>query len=347
VAQVDTTTGAVTFLHGDLIGSTRAATDASGTVVGTWDYTPFGVVTTATGGANSDGVGVTRFLFAGEYQDDSGLYFLRARFYDPVTASFLSVDPALSATGSPYAYASGNPLQLVDPLGLFSMSNAVDSLLGRGSVGEVGGAPGSVPCGTSGGFFGPNGGVDWPAPSEFLADTAKTAMVSFLGNFKKITSTLWRAGKTVGSKAATALKKAPWMRHTLRVSARYGTNLAAGSLDGLMAVASAADNYFFRYDSVERQSDRIQFTLERALVTEGSGALVGSQTDPLAMKICVVTEGIGCGPAIAGSAVIQTATSEGMGLLYDWLNEGRVAAASGDESRRRRFMASDLFGWSW
>jgi len=100
VAQVDTVTGSVTFLHGDLIGSTRTATDAAGGVVGTWDYTPFGVVPAGTGGAADDGAGVTRFLFAGEYQDDSGLYFLRARFYDPVTASFLSVDPALSATGS-------------------------------------------------------------------------------------------------------------------------------------------------------------------------------------------------------------------------------------------------------
>ena len=133
VAQVDTATGDVTFLHGDLVGSTRTATDASGTVVGTWDYTPFGVVTTATGGAADDGAGVTRFLFAGEYQDDSGLYFLRARFYDPVTASFLSVDPALAATGSPYAYASGNPLQLVDPLGLWpsnpfkAIANVVES----------------------------------------------------------------------------------------------------------------------------------------------------------------------------------------------------------------------------
>ncbi|WP_291377745.1 RHS repeat-associated core domain-containing protein [Demequina sp.] len=127
VAQVDTTTGEVVFLHGDLIGSTRTATDASGTQVGSWDYSVFGETLTATGGAAGDGAGVTRFLFAGEYLDDTGLYYLRARFYDPVTASFLSVDPALSATGSPYAYASGNPLQLVDPLGLWSIKGAWDS----------------------------------------------------------------------------------------------------------------------------------------------------------------------------------------------------------------------------
>lgn len=130
VAQVDTATGVVEFLHGDLVGSTRAVTDSSGAVVGAWDYSMFGVVTTATGGASGDGVGVTRFLFAGEYLDDTGLYYLRARLYDPVTASFLSVDPALARTGSPYAYAPGNPLQLVDPLGLWPAGDPRDALGG-------------------------------------------------------------------------------------------------------------------------------------------------------------------------------------------------------------------------
>jgi RHS repeat-associated protein len=116
------------------------------------------VTTAATGGLNGDGAGVTRFLFAGEYQDDSGLYYLRARFYDPVTASFLSVDPALSVTGSPYAYAAGNPLQMVDPLGLCpwdnwtnSIKNTVRSLTNWENVGDVVGA---VSCKVSGGFFG-------------------------------------------------------------------------------------------------------------------------------------------------------------------------------------------------
>jgi hypothetical protein len=98
---------------------------------------------------------------------------------------------------------------------------------------------------------------------------------------------------------------------------------------------------------MERQSDRIQLTLERTVVTEGSGFAVGLATDKVAVAACGLTEGFGCAPAIIVSSVVQTAVSEGSGLLYDWLNEGRVAAASGDETRRRRFMASDLLDWSW
>jgi len=40
------------------------------------------------------------------------------RYYDPVTAQFVSVDPALGVTGQPYAYAGGDPVNGVDPSGL-------------------------------------------------------------------------------------------------------------------------------------------------------------------------------------------------------------------------------------
>ena len=108
---------------------------------------------------------MTRFLFAGEYLDDSGLCYLRARFYDPDTASFLSVDPALTVSGSAYGYASGNPLQLVDPLGLFSMSGVgnwiqdhqveiisgiAGAAVGAACLAVTAGA-GSVACGALGG----------------------------------------------------------------------------------------------------------------------------------------------------------------------------------------------------
>ena len=41
------------------------------------------------------------------------------RFYDPITDTFLSVDPMVGVTGDPYGYVSGDPVNGVDPLGLF------------------------------------------------------------------------------------------------------------------------------------------------------------------------------------------------------------------------------------
>jgi RHS repeat-associated protein len=40
-----------------------------------------------------------------------------ARYYDPTTAQFLTVDPQLAATLSPYGYVAGDPLNGTDPTG--------------------------------------------------------------------------------------------------------------------------------------------------------------------------------------------------------------------------------------
>jgi len=59
------------------------------------------------------------FGYSGQYQDDeSGLVYLRARYYDPGTQQFISRDPAVGRTGQPYAYAYGNPISYSDPAGL-------------------------------------------------------------------------------------------------------------------------------------------------------------------------------------------------------------------------------------
>jgi hypothetical protein len=42
---------------------------------------------------------------------------MRARFYDPATAQFLSRDPLTAITGEPYAYVADNPLNTSDPSG--------------------------------------------------------------------------------------------------------------------------------------------------------------------------------------------------------------------------------------
>jgi RHS repeat-associated protein len=59
------------------------------------------------------------FQYAGQYTDtESGLQYLRARYYDPNTQQFLTVDPLVDETGQPYGYAADNPMNVVDPSGL-------------------------------------------------------------------------------------------------------------------------------------------------------------------------------------------------------------------------------------
>jgi RHS repeat-associated protein len=99
----------------DALGSVRQLTDASGEVQSVASYEPFGVP--ITNGASSYG-------FAGEWQDPTGLVFLRARFYSPVTGRFISRDPywgylVSPQTQQPYAYSGNNPVNLTDPTGKY------------------------------------------------------------------------------------------------------------------------------------------------------------------------------------------------------------------------------------
>jgi len=107
-------TGTTTqYLHHDQLGSTRLITDSSGLSVGTYTYEPYGAVTAHTGTAT------TNLQYAGQYTDpESGLQYLRARYYDPSTGQFVSRDPMVAKTMSPYSYVSGNPLNATDPSGL-------------------------------------------------------------------------------------------------------------------------------------------------------------------------------------------------------------------------------------
>ena len=64
-------------------------------------------------------IAANHFLYDGQYLDNiSGLYYLRARWYDPATGQFTSVDALVTLTGQPYSYAGGDPVNGSDPNGL-------------------------------------------------------------------------------------------------------------------------------------------------------------------------------------------------------------------------------------
>jgi RHS repeat-associated protein len=100
------------YLHHDQQGSIRLITGSTGTVEGAYTYTPYGGIEAHTGAAT------TALGYDAQYtSSDTGLIYLRARVYDPATAQFLSVDPAVETTLAPYSYAGDNPLTKADPGG--------------------------------------------------------------------------------------------------------------------------------------------------------------------------------------------------------------------------------------
>jgi RHS repeat-associated core domain len=108
--------GTPVFLHRDQQGSTRLLTDAAGNAVGRYEYGPWGSVIKHTGTATTD------LQFDGQHTDaETGYQYLRARYYDPKTGQFLTVDPASPETLSRYVYANNDPEQFADPLGLWGV----------------------------------------------------------------------------------------------------------------------------------------------------------------------------------------------------------------------------------
>jgi RHS repeat-associated protein len=100
------------WYHYDQIGSTRVVTDSTGISQATYTYDPYGTLVASTGSITNP------FRFVGQYLDaESGLYYLRARYFDSSTGQFLSLDPLIGVTRSPYSYVVGNPLNYVDPSG--------------------------------------------------------------------------------------------------------------------------------------------------------------------------------------------------------------------------------------
>jgi RHS repeat-associated protein len=79
-------------------------------------YDPYGTVT-YTAGTSS-----TAYGFTGETMDANGLIYLRARYYNPADARFISRDTWAGDVNSPlslnrWMYVEGNPVNLVDPVG--------------------------------------------------------------------------------------------------------------------------------------------------------------------------------------------------------------------------------------
>ncbi len=97
----------------DHLGSTRGLTNGAGELLQRYDYTPYGQLQASAGNSNNP------YRYTGREQDESGLYYYRARYYSPDMGRFISEDSYGFASGDVnfYAYALGNPISYSDPSG--------------------------------------------------------------------------------------------------------------------------------------------------------------------------------------------------------------------------------------
>ena len=120
--------------HHDYRGSKVAITNILAETTDTFDYDIYGKLISRTGTTQ------TPFMYNGRhgvYSDENGLIYMRARYYSPelrrfVNADILHGDITDSTSLNRYAYVNGNPVSLVDPLGMMSIWSKI--AIGVGAV---------------------------------------------------------------------------------------------------------------------------------------------------------------------------------------------------------------------
>ena len=101
------------YYHADGLGSIVDLTDSIGNIVQSYVYDSFGNIEQQVGSTTNP------YTFTGrELDNESGLYYYRARYYDSVVGRFINEDPIGFAGGiNFYVYVQNNPVRFVDPFG--------------------------------------------------------------------------------------------------------------------------------------------------------------------------------------------------------------------------------------
>ena len=113
--------GNAAFYSFDALGNTRELIGDAGSLLNSYDYDAFGAATLV------NETVANGFQFVGRFgvdHDQTGMHFMRARYYHPNVGRFGNIDPIRFLGGfNVYQYAKNNPLLLIDPLGLDDFSD--------------------------------------------------------------------------------------------------------------------------------------------------------------------------------------------------------------------------------
>ena len=271
------------YYHNDNLGSSNVLTDRSGNRVQVYQYSAFG------DNAYTDNTSAFPILnrYTGQIIDDeTGLYYYHARYYDPQLGRFIQPDSVVPSPIDPqtlnrYSYCVNNPLNLTDPDG-HSFWNKVGGLfksvfkaevaywsagntwktIGIGFL--VGGWPGAVAAaavghatvelGTSVSYvFGPKIGQDAALAGSIVAAIAVAAINYYnVGGVNDIGSAAQSYSSTVNTIRATTAITSTALQVASESAELAGANSLAGYLNkaqNLAAVAGGITAYFVQGDT--------------------------------------------------------------------------------------------------
>ena len=208
------------FYHFDKTGSTVALTGTNGQVSTAYAYSPFGAVVKTSGPADDN-----PFTYGGQYgvmDEGQGLFFMQNRYYDAHTGRFLQKDPiGFAGDINLYAYVGNNPVNYLDPSGLFGWGYVYQALRRfSGQTKEMAELAGKMLDTLTGAGLTMAGAELIPAP-------IMNSKVGYALDYLQLS----------GGRAAVYLSK-----HLVEVAVTTGTNVAAVTvLGGLLAAAGGIE----------------------------------------------------------------------------------------------------------
>jgi RHS repeat-associated protein len=131
IEQEEQTPVEIHFYHCDHLGTPIALTDRKGQIVWAARYDPWGNIEEEFNPHNIE----QNIRLPGQHHDrETGLYYNRHRYYDPKIGAYINQDPiGLGGGTNVYGYGHHNPLNIIDPIGLFGYGRSMgEKYLGHG-----------------------------------------------------------------------------------------------------------------------------------------------------------------------------------------------------------------------
>jgi len=121
ICMIDVTdNNKIYYYHFDGLGTVVALSDSNAVIVEQYSYDVFGKPN------RTSSINNPYFFTGRQYDEETGLYYYRARYYDCVTGRFLQTDPVGYTSGlNLYAYVQNNPISWIDPFGLLNKHHDV------------------------------------------------------------------------------------------------------------------------------------------------------------------------------------------------------------------------------
>lgn len=247
------------YHHQDHLSGANVLTDRVGTLAQRYEYKAFGGARYT---ANATAFAMSNRFTDHVADDDTGLYYMRSRYYDPEIGRFLTADTEVAQGENPqglnrYSYALNNPMKYTDPTGHFAFFAFLIKALVAGIIGGVtaeiqggdfwkgflsgvvlfvGGELGFIGQIAGGAASAEIQGGDWrfgAASAAFYSGGQAAAVKKMIADFEKdVNSLVSNGGHFIQTQAA--------QRIVGSISAHYGWNPAA--VNGTLFVGSHVGN---------------------------------------------------------------------------------------------------------